>query len=224
MSKIIDADPVLTRLMQALREAFKRKGILRKGDMADYLGYKGPYFSGVINGRERLTDAFMNQIEKKLGINPEWVLQGDGDMLGQITEEGFMQCRVVPVVPLFAHGGSLIDFNPPVDGSSCTEFVASPLRDVDYAITVAGDSMAPDFPNGSLVLIKKIDSDAFIEWGKPFVLDTCNGIVIKILTPSEDPDRVRCVSLNQDSIFAPFEIEKSDIYGIYAVRFSMSRR
>lgn len=224
MSKLIHTDPVLSRLMEALREGFKRKGISRKGDMADYLGYKGPYFSSVINGRERLTSAFLDNVEKKLGVNTSWVLDGIGDVLYPLHITSAEKQWLVPLLPLYAHGGSLTNFDPPVDAEACMEYLSSPIRDAQYAITVSGDSMAPDYPNGSIVLIKKIEESAFIEWGKAYVVDTCNGVVIKILTPGATDATIRCLSINPDPRYAPFEINKEDIYGIFAIRFSMIRR
>ena len=42
----------LERLNEALKVVFLRMGIYKKADMAEYLGYKSPYFSGSINGKE----------------------------------------------------------------------------------------------------------------------------------------------------------------------------
>ena len=127
----------------------------------------------------------------------------------------------VLLLPVSAQGGSLNDFVVSVKESEC-EKVVSPVRGVDFAMTVSGDSMSPEYPNGSRVFIKKINEKAFIEWGKVYVLDTCNGTVIKILVPSEKEGYVRCVSINPDPIFAPFDVSLGDIYGIYKVLLCMS--
>jgi phage repressor protein C with HTH and peptisase S24 domain len=87
-----------------------------------------------------------------------------------------------------------------------------------------GESMSPEYPNGSVVLIHKVEADAFIEWGKAYVVDSINGAVIKILVPSERDGYVRCISINKNEIYAPFEIALKDVYGIYAIRFMMSRK
>lgn len=89
-------------------------------------------------------------------------------------------------------------------------------------MTVSGDSMSPEYPNGSRIFIKRINERAFIEWGKVYVLDTCNDTVIKILVPAEKEGYVKCVSINQDPIFAPFEVAFEDIYGVYKVLLCMS--
>lgn len=82
--------------------------------------------------------------------------------------------------------------------------------------------MAPEYPNGSRLLIKRINEKAFIEWGKTYVLDTCNGSVIKRIVPSAKEGFVKCLSINTDPIYAPFEVALSDIYGIYKVLLCMS--
>lgn len=127
----------------------------------------------------------------------------------------------VLLLPVSAQGGSLNDFIVSVKESDC-EKVVSPIRGVDFAMTVSGDSMSPEYPNGSRVFIKRINEKAFIEWGKVYVLDTCNGTVIKILVPSEKEGYVKCVSINTDPIFAPFDVSLDDIYGIYKVLLCMS--
>jgi len=71
----------IKRLNEALKAAFLKIGIYKKGDMAKYLGYKGPYFSGIINGKEKLTDQFLKTISDKLQINTSWILSGTGEML-----------------------------------------------------------------------------------------------------------------------------------------------
>lgn len=68
----------------------------------------------------------------------------------------------------------------------------------------------------------KINERAFIEWGKAYVLDTCNGTVIKLLVPSDKEGYVRCLSINPDPIYAPFDVALADIFGVYKVLLSMS--
>lgn len=216
---------MLQRLRTALVEGFHRMGVTRKGDMARHLGYQIPYFSGMINGRERLSNSFLNTLSVKVGINPGWVLTGEGAMLSADEQPAQPQTPQweVPLVPLCAHAGSLTMFSESARRDEC-ELITSPLRDVDMALTVAGDSMAPDIPNGSIILVKRIYEQAFIEWGKTYVMDTRNGIVVKMLAPSDKPGHVRCVSANTNPLYAPFDINLEDVFGIYAVKFCMTRK
>lgn len=159
-------------------------------------------------------------------LNRNWLLTGKGEML-KTSPNNNIECttkhetHMIPMIPTSAHGGSLSDFVISVKPSEC-EKVISPIKGADFAIPVTGDSMAPEYPNGSQVHIKKINERAFIEWGKVYVLDTCNGVVIKRLVPADEEGYIRCVSINPQPIYAPFNVAMSDIYGIYRVMLCLS--
>ena len=188
-----------------------------------------------------LSNGYLNQLRNSPGvdkisailetypeINKVWLLTGEGEMLKTspggvpaMPPPGDEAAHVVPLLPLSAQGGPLNDFVLSVREADC-EKVVSPIPGADLAITVSGDSMAPEYPNGSRLLIKRINEKAFIEWGKTYVLDTCNGSVIKRIVPSAKEGFVKCLSINTDPIYAPFEVSLSDIYGIYKVLLCMS--
>lgn len=215
---------VLIRLNEALRTAFHRMGVQKKSEMAKILGYKSPYFSGVTTGKEKLSNAFLLNLSAKIGVNTAWVLNGTGSiLLNKEAENDLNGFCTVPLVPISAHGGSLTNFSQSVSVTDC-ERVVSPIKGIDVAVPVSGDSMAPEYPNGSVVLVKRIDPEAFIEWGKAYVLDTRNGLVLKVLVPSARNGAVKCLSINTSPIFAPFDVDKTDIYNIYAVKGLIARK
>ena len=125
----------------------------------------------------------------------------------------------IPLLPISAQGGSFNDFVVSVKDSEC-EKIISPIKGADFAMSVSGDSMAPEYPSGSQILIKRINENAFIDWGRVYVLDTCNGTVIKRLFPSEKEDAVVCKSINPE--YPPFEVSFEDVYGVYRVLMCMS--
>ena len=188
---------------------------------------------------KRITENYASKIITAYPkYNRVWLLTGEGEMLKNKKSEEYSDtsrkevndtietkteevATWVLLLPVSAQGGSLNDFIVSVKESDC-EKVVSPIRGVDFAMTVSGDSMSPEYPNGSRVFIKRINEKAFIEWGKVYVLDTCNGTVIKILVPSEKDGHVKCISINTDPIFAPFDVSLDDIYGIYKVLLCMS--
>lgn len=127
----------------------------------------------------------------------------------------------IPLLPLSAQAGSLNNFVLSVKNFDC-ERIISPIKDADFAISVSGDSMFPEYPSGAQVLIKKINEKAFIDWGRVFVLDTCNGTIIKKLMPSDDPSKIMCVSINPE--YPSYEIHLENIYGIYKVMMCMAMK
>lgn len=157
-------------------------------------------------------------------LNTAWLLTGKGNMLNEgYTHDAPIEAagKAIPLLPVSAQGGKLNDFIISVRGSDC-EKVVSPVKDADFAMPVSGDSMAPEYPNGSQVHVKKINEQAFIEWGRVYVLDTCNGVVIKRVVPSDKEGYIRCVSINESPIYAPFDVSFEDIYGIYRVMLCLS--
>lgn len=166
-------------------------------------------------------------------LSKVWLLTGEGEMLNtdapvveqrkQESEEN--EGKLIPLLPLSAEGGSLDGFdNLGVSLPDC-EVIYSPIKDADMAITVSGKSMEPDYPEGCRVVVKRIDHALFIEWGREYVLDTINGIVLKTLEPSDDPNFIRCTSLNPDQRrYAPFEIPKESVRGVYRVHLMMGRK
>lgn len=165
-------------------------------------------------------------------LNRIWLLTGEGSMLVSSSrvenptshekkspshaDESTKEEEMVKVLPIAAHGGSLTGFAEAANDYDC-EWMPSPFKGADFAIDVVGDSMAPEYPSGSRVIIKRINDAAFIEWGKVYVLDTENGVVLKKVVHTEKSDSLHCVSLNPNPDYAPFDIPRSSIYGIYRV-------
>lgn len=222
-----------------IRYLIKSELIANQKELGKKMGYNNPSaFSQVINGKTSEPKLFMKKLKEIVPeLNLSWLELGEGSML--LTGEGEMlntdspvptavrtpaeevDATMVLLLPVSAQGGSLNDFVVSVKENDC-EKVVSPIRSVDFALTVSGDSMAPEYPNGSRIFVKKINEKAFIEWGKVYVLDTCNGTVIKILAPSEKDNCVRCVSINPDPLYAPFEVRMEDIFGVYKVLLCMA--
>ena len=206
-----------------LKEYFDNKGITQS-DIAEKLGVSKAYVNALFTGKrafgKKQAEAWVNLF----GLSASWLLTGEGDMLtGEQAEQTIQSStddiHLIPLLPVSAQGGSLNDFVVSIKESSC-EKIISPIKGADYAMSVSGESMAPEYPSGSQILIKRIDEKAFIDWGRVYVLDTCNGTVIKRLFPSETADKVLCKSINPE--FPPFEVSLSDVYAVYRVLMCMA--
>lgn len=74
------------------------------------------------------------------------------------------------------------------------------------------------------VLVRRINSDLFVEPGKVYVLDTVNGVMLKVVTIRRD-GYLYCTSINSDQVtYAPFEIPISCVYGMYRVLMCISEK
>lgn len=153
-----------------------------------------------------LSDIMMSRINalmvNKFGDVPNW------------DEPPKEEDRGILVIPIEAMAGTLGEFADSVKAYECERMV-SPIKGADYAIKVCGDSMTPEIPNGSQILIKKIYEEEFVEWGKIFCLDTRNGAVIKRIYPTDNPEVVECRSINPD--YPPFQVNVKSINGWYRV-------
>ena len=123
------------------------------------------------------------------------------------------------MLPIFAQAGSLTGWSEGIEEAKC-ERVISPVKDIDMAVHIYGESMYPDIPNGSVCFVRRV-TGRIIDWGRAYILDTVDGPVLKYLTPGSDDEHIRCVSANHDPKFAPFEVLKSDINGMFRVVMCM---
>ena len=162
--------------------------------------------SNEINEKDRTISYLQYQIEK---------------LQSEKSNPGFMTY----LLPMSAMGGTLTGFAAPGAMLQNCEAIISPIEDVDFAITVYGDSMAPEYPSGSRILIKKINPNIFIDWGKTYVLDTANGVIVKELHECKGKEGyVKCHSVNPDPKFSDFDVPLSEVYGVYRVLMCMSAK
>lgn len=196
----------------ALKEIFENlrfKGIIKsQKEFAKLIGTSENSLSRALKGDEAyLTESLMSKVDAvyKHYIAPP-------------TETEIEQ-EMVLVIPTGARAGTLADFAQSVAQYDCERMV-TPVKGADFAIQVTGDSMSPEYPSGSVILIKKINEKAFIEWGKTYVLDTENGAVIKNVRRTDNPDVIECVSLNP--AYQPFTMETKYVNGWYRVLMVLS--
>lgn len=176
-------------------------------EFAALLGVNDKGLSSAMNGNPKfLTDSLVAKVRA-------WA-----DREAMNVEEVPIE-ETLLVIPTGARAGTLGDFAESVAAYDCERMV-SPVRGADYAMQITGDSMSPEYPSGSQIIIKKINEKAFIEWGKVYVLDTENGAIVKQIRRCPDPELVECVSLNP--AYQPFTIPIKYIRGWYRVLMVLS--
>ena len=191
--------------------------------LAEKCGYIPQRIYDIVNGKTR---NISHEIASKIvslypEINMSWLLTGEGEMIAS-EDANAVSGYTTYLLPQSAMGGPLTGFS--ADGVTIPgcEKIVSPIKDVDFAITIYGDSMAPEYPSGCRVLVKKIDPKSYIAWGNVFVLDTSNGVIIKEVQPSDRENCIKCVSFNPSGKYKPFDVPLSDIFGMYRVLCSIT--
>ncbi len=177
-----------------------------------------PTYIGVI--RKSIPAEKINRIVTLYpNLNRDWLLYGEGDMYAKepndprriLQEAGYL----VPLLPVTAFAGNITAWSQSINSQEC-EKVISPVQGVDFAIRISGDSMEPDFHDGSIILIKRIDDKAFIPWGHPMIVDSSNGVFFKDIYPSEKGKKyIEAKSINTK--YPPLQIPQDCIHGLYRV-------
>ena len=214
---------------KSLKSHLKRLGY-KQDELSKMLDVSQPYISALVSGKKAFGKETAEKWQQMLGFSAGWLLTGEGSMLvnnsanpsdtsapaapSSVQEE---EDNRVPLIPFEAQGGNLDGFaRNGVTLAQC-DTINSPFKGAQFAISVNGQSMYPNYPSGCLLFISKNMAD-WVEWGKVYVLDTENGIVVKQLVPSElGDDFVCCKSFNNAPEFAPFNVPKSTIFGVYRV-------
>ena len=123
----------------------------------------------------------------------------------------------VPLLPVEAFAGNLQLWSKPVRLRDC-ETILAPVAPADFAIRISGDSMEPEFSDGTTLFLRHITDRNFMPWGHPVVIDTSNGVIFKLLYPGDEdaPDPyIEARSINPR--YPAMRISTDTVLGIYRV-------
>ena len=203
---------------EEIKKILTANGITQR-ELASRLGMS-PQNLGSQLGKEDIKTGLLEEISKATGIQMSVFFIGPHGAIDFTPKPVEAEAPdTVPLLPIFAQAGSLTGWSEGIEEAKC-ERVISPVKDIDMAVHIYGESMYPDIPNGSVVYVRRV-SGRIIDWGRAYILDTVDGPVLKYLTPGADEEHVRCQSANHDPKFAPFEVLKEDILGMYKVVMCM---
>lgn len=163
-------------------------------------------------------------------LSKVWLLTGEGEMLRTDTPAGVSVSedapppqlipappgKGLPLIPLPAMAGFLKGAAD-IDPNEIEWYFVPAFRDCQFLIRVKGDSMSPRYLSGDIVACREVqDTGTFFQWGKTYVLDTDQGVVIKRVRPSEKENHILCVSDNPE--YDPFDVPIAGIYHLAIVR------
>lgn len=136
-------------------------------------------------------------------VSAEWLLRGiesDGEIVSSSESK--------PRIPYDAAAGCLTDAVDGVTAYQCEQLpVIQAFPKYDFTIRVTGDSMMPNYHPGDEVACLRVNEARYLQWGRVYVLDTEQGIVIKRIY--DNGDSIRCASYNPE--YPDFNIPKEDI-------------
>lgn len=210
-------------LINRLNEIMAHYG-LTQTQFANRISVKQPNLSAILKGERACGIGIINKILLSFDISKDWLLTGKGEMLveGKDTEGSLSSSdetgliNKVPLIPASAFAGGISGFAPDSIMLKDCEMIIPPVDGAQCAITITGDSMEPDFHNGSIAFLRLINESAFIPWGHVMVIDTENGAFIKTIYPDIDDEAyIWAKSINPK--YPPIHIPKASIFRIFRV-------
>lgn len=153
----------------------------------------------------------VESIAKALNI-PIGILFGENTLNNSQSDNSKKRKDKLPHIPFGAQAGSLSGFSAGVSGNECEYLDSIPsLGAYDFTIDVKGDSMCPEYESGDIVACRMIREITDVKYGKVYVLDTAQGVVMKqLFESSENQDDFLCVSLN--TLYEPYLLPKEELY------------
>ena len=205
---MVSGEILINRINSILEEldltvyAFSKKAGIDPGNM-----------NKMLSGSQNITENTLRKICQAFNINYDWMYNGEGVKYLNAKEQNIGEYETV-LVPMSAFAGGVDGFyQEGVTRNECMKII-SPVRGVDMAIQISGDSMEPKFFDGSYVYIKRINERLFIPWGTSMVIDTVNGAFIKDVY-EYDEYNIEVRSINPK--YPPFKIPKEAIIGMYRI-------
>ncbi|MEG0724698.1 MAG: S24 family peptidase [Mucinivorans sp.] len=147
-------------------------------------------------------------------ISRSWLITGEGQMLTGAAAAGIDPETAVPFYNIDATQIPSIDLQT----IAPRFFLSVPsVTKADFAAQCSGNSMVPEIPNGSIVILKKADIDTFLP-GSPYMVVTKDFTTIKILrTVASDTNKLLLVPRNTVD-FDEMMLDKSKVKKLYAIK------
>lgn len=193
-------------------------------DVADLLGESPQNFQSMLGAADIKTgvlERIANAINKNLYFFFDKIGQSD-TLDDDLKTPGLAPSpdgEGIPLIPLEAIAGYVLGVdNEGVNHRNCEYYIVPEFERIgaEFVIRVSGDSMYPKYSNCDILACKKIKDILFFQWGKPYVLDTSQGVLVKRIFEHENPEYVICTSDNREN-YPPFPFPKEDIRSLSIV-------
>lgn len=217
----------MCKIPPRLKDLAKNEGITIGALERSIGASKGVISRALANGTDIQSKWLQAIVENYPQYSAQWLLAGTGDMLINSSSPSFKpqnsanlppsgvfsdnSIETKPRIPYDAAAGSLSVALEGVNECECEQFpIISSFPKYDFTIIARGDSMIPEFQSGDELACAFVKESSFIQWGRPHILDTAQGIVLKKIF--NNGDSILCRSVNND--YPDFEVPKNEIYNL----------
>lgn len=176
-------------------------------------------------GRD-LSDRVIEQILNfYTDLNKIWLLTGEGKMLKDDPEIPHMEALSIGIPHIEfieAYCGPGQGFDVAVMRKECPMYNIPGMEGADFTIKAKGQSMINrEHPNrsikeGDYIACKKPRTNV-IRYGEIYALATSDGVMIKVVQPSEEEGKLLLESFNTEDGFKPFSYPVVDIHDMALV-------
>ena len=170
---------------------------LNQKGLAKMVGFSDSMISEMLSGKKNVMP-LAEKVADVFDVSLDW-------LCGNVSEKDTR-----PRIITYACAGTLSEA---IEEYSEPMPLIAQMPRYDFTIFVRGDSMEPEFRSGDEIACLKVNEKAFIQWGKPHVLFTSQGIVVKRLYEGENG--FRCVSDNKQ--YPEFFVPGGDVYSVSLV-------
>lgn len=224
--------------------------VLNDSDFATKTGVNRSYVSELRNDKRVLTTNYIEQIYNTFPeINRVWLLTGEGQMLvadtpeteeqivGQnLSENEFLELKNkgLELVPEYSEAFRAGNAGNMLYTDAIASYWSLPNVHADMIIPVEGDSMAPVYPSGTKLAVRKFffspDEPYSIPFGEVYAIvvrytqDDPPVCYIKRLKRHDDRDRAPryWVAYSDNPTYPPFEIPIDKIVSLWRVAASIT--
>ena len=228
-------------ILQQIRDISEREGITITALERSIGASKGVLSRALTNGTDIQSKWVRKIVENYPQYSAEWLITGRGDALkdskhpinphSQAANEPPVAAfaskdldarptdranpgATRPRIPFTAAAGGLSMVAQTATTGECEQVPVIPtFPPYDFTIIIEGDSMAPLYLSGDELACRFVYGADEINWGKPYIVDSDEGAVFKLLY--DGGNVVLCRSINPEG--PTYEINKRDIHHVAAI-------
>lgn len=214
---------VTDRFVNAVENLIKSNIVASAKAVAENIGISSSMMTEICKERSNIGTIPLQNFVTKYNISANWLLTGEGSMISEeeikpmpiATDAPSSDC--LPLIPIEVMAGYNGTDMPGVALSECPmycvpEFVSAGAQ---FLIRVSGSSMYPKYNSGDILACRRIPDITFFQWGKVYVIDSCQGAMVKRIFEGQQPGTITCKSDNQS--YPPFELPKQEIRSLSIV-------